>query len=916
MPPIRTQNRQLCTCSQCIAVNPQGRYYTRTTVWRHQQLEVQNLRDRRLFTCRDCLEEHQVPATDIDAHRLEIRLRRGNNQDHLEAATQEVPDFSSVLDESEERTEQDVEGLNEDELMLRDMLHEFVAADNNSEDDERLPTDNQGMINIYTLHICTDYMTSFDPHVHFHVELLRWLKQSNVPRLQYTKLRNLLRTTFGIQLPSARRQASHLQEITDLVPQYFDCCISGCMAYTGKLRDTRKCSYCGESRFRDGSEHPRQQFLYIPLTRRLELQFADRDRSRVLKSYRADLIASHEPGRYRDIWDGQLFRKYQHDKLRLFTRPTDIGLQLSLDGVQIIRKKTYSVTPVILLNLNLPPTERVRIHNILMSILIPGPSEPKDLDSFLYPLVQEMHNLDQGVDNVVDGEFSPTAAGSSFTLRAWITTVTGDGPAAAKAMGFKRPGAALSPCRMCYIQGEKAPQSNIHYVPHRGIFADFNLRTDARTDIEQCATADDEATYTQWGITRKSILTELKSIHFPRSFPIDIMHCILLNITPLLFKLWIGNVKGIDTDADSIPLYRLNARTQETIGDELAAAAKNIPASLGHAPRRIDRHFRGFKAAEWKAWLTLYGTPTLLGHLPDAHLQNFVYLSRIYTTATKHEMCEADVDTVGEMCTTFLRSFEDLYYQNDRQRLKLCTVNLHYLVHLRQHILDTGPACYWWQFPMERMCGVIVPMVRSKSHLSQSLMNALIITEHLNHYNFVMPTQVRDANSPPLPYLTTPISGTISRSTRTKQPRWISDLYRKYDSLGANTNLHIEFYMKCQLTSIVSIGSALQAQLQNGRANFIVCYYDAKKDQFRFGEVEIYALVNGVDAWARIEHLSASHPRLDTTRRVCSYSKQKGKLIWTQLDNIRAAGGIIAHQGRYYCVTDFDIYNKVLRQEG
>jgi hypothetical protein len=102
-----------------------------------------------------------------------------------------------------------------------------------------------------------------------------------------------------------------------------------------------------------------------------------------------------------------------------------------------VRKKDYAVTPVILLNLSLPPDERVRVHNILVSTLIPGPSEPKDLDSFLYPLVQEMHTLDQGIPDVIDGEFGAYPAGHTFTLRAWITMVTGDGPATAKAMGFK-----------------------------------------------------------------------------------------------------------------------------------------------------------------------------------------------------------------------------------------------------------------------------------------------------------------------------------------------------------------------------------------------------------------------------------------------------------------------------------------------
>lgn len=175
-----------------------------------------------------------------------------------------------------------------------------------------------------------------------------------------------------------------------------------------------------------------------------------------------------------------------------------------------------------------------------------------------------MRILGEGIDGVVDGEFAVGTAGHIFKLRAWITTVTGDGPAVAKAMGFKRPGTALSPCRMCYIKGRRMPGSSVHYVPHDGKYSGFDMRTEARTDINLAVQANDEATYTQWGITQRSILTGLRSIHFPRSFSIDIMHCILLNIVPSLFRLWIGKANVIDED--TTPAYRLSTKTLESIG--------------------------------------------------------------------------------------------------------------------------------------------------------------------------------------------------------------------------------------------------------------------------------------------------------------------------------------------------------------
>jgi hypothetical protein len=56
----------------------------------------------------------------------------------------------------------------------------------------------------------------------------------------------------------------------------------------------------------------------------------------------------------------------------------------------------HEITPVILINLNLPPKERYKKVNILASTIIPGPKKPKELDSFLRPLVEELKRLDDG----------------------------------------------------------------------------------------------------------------------------------------------------------------------------------------------------------------------------------------------------------------------------------------------------------------------------------------------------------------------------------------------------------------------------------------------------------------------------------------------------------------------------------------
>ena len=108
------------------------------------------------------------------------------------------------------------------------------------------------------------------------------------------------------------------------------------------------------------------------------------------------------------------------------------------------------MTTVIVPNVNLPPSKCVRIQNILVSILLPGSHEPKNLYRFLYPLVQKIHLLGKGVSGVSDGQYLSGRADYKFTLRAWITIVNGVGATYAKVMGCKSPGNANSLCKMWY----------------------------------------------------------------------------------------------------------------------------------------------------------------------------------------------------------------------------------------------------------------------------------------------------------------------------------------------------------------------------------------------------------------------------------------------------------------------------------
>ena len=65
-------------------------------------------------------------------------------------------------------------------------------------------------------------------------------------------------------------------------------------------------------------------------------------------------------------------------------------------------------------------------------------------------------------------------------------------------------------------------------------------------------------------IKGKSILFELLSIKFPRSFPIDIMHLFFENIVPQMFRLWSSHF--FKDDSSNITPYTIAKPSWDMIG--------------------------------------------------------------------------------------------------------------------------------------------------------------------------------------------------------------------------------------------------------------------------------------------------------------------------------------------------------------
>jgi hypothetical protein len=282
---------------------------------------------------------------------------------------------------------------------------------------------------------------------------------------------------------------------------------------------------------------------------------------RAARAARAQAGGRAEPEVVQDVFDGNAFRTLRATHLgpgnyHFFDNPDDLALGLSTDGFTLFKRRRRGLStawPIIIIIYNLHPRTRTRLENVICLGVIPGPKQPKDLNSFLIPLLEELQILEAGVETS-----RPPAnlndPGVSFVLRAFIILLFGDIPAVSKLLSMKGHN-AIMPCRACYIQGVlcRLARNSVYYVPltypgdaELALPEDLMMRTHPLflAHLQQLDAAPTKAARAriaqESGINSRSIFARLNSINLASCAPYDVMHLFFENLVPNMIKHWTG----------------------------------------------------------------------------------------------------------------------------------------------------------------------------------------------------------------------------------------------------------------------------------------------------------------------------------------------------------------------------------------
>lgn len=191
----------------------------------------------------------------------------------------------------------------------------------------------------------------------------------------------------GNVLPTSYSEAiALLNPYLNKVKEYH-CCVNDCILYRDtenqQYKSLRTCPVCSEDRYKPDSVVPRKSFKYYPITDRIKRMFGNSYTSQLLQSHGKSTTPTnsiHNSKAWKDLY---AISGTFHGECR------SLAFALCLDGVNPFAKEkvSYSMCPMLLVPLNL---SKITSQSIMLTGIIPGPSEVKNTDPYVDVLIDEM----------------------------------------------------------------------------------------------------------------------------------------------------------------------------------------------------------------------------------------------------------------------------------------------------------------------------------------------------------------------------------------------------------------------------------------------------------------------------------------------------------------------------------------------
>ena len=164
----------------------------------------------------------------------------------------------------------------------------------------------------------------------------------------------------------------------------------------------------------------------------------------------------------------------------------------------------------------------------------------------------------------------------------------------------------------------------------------------------------------------------------------------------------------------------------------MKASQSTFPGIFGDAVRSISDWSHGFKANEWKNWALLFSPILLADRLDQECYEQWLQFIKALEIVEDSYVTLDSVDEAEERFAKFLLHYEKTYYRYKFSRLQCCKSQFHLVAHVAEGIRWLGPMTNYSQWTMERVCGILVDKVKSRSQANRNLSLAIQTAQQLH----------------------------------------------------------------------------------------------------------------------------------------------------------------------------------------
>ncbi|WVZ75536.1 hypothetical protein U9M48_023579 [Paspalum notatum var. saurae] len=292
------------------------------------------------------------------------------------------------------------------------------------------------------------------------VKLLNTKNLGKWSNKSYSMLSELLRKDFlpvNSSLPASYYETKKIMKELGLRYQKIDACHNDCMLYWKDDINAESCKVCKRSRWKKnkhsgedilsakGKKIAEKTMRYFPIKKRLQRLYVCR---KTASSCTWHKHARVDDGVMRHPADSKAWKHFDEIHPLFASEPRNVRLCLAGDGFQpfTTMRTSYSIWPIFLVPLNLPPWMCSKQQNVFLSMVISGPEGPGDaIDIYLQPLIEELLELwEDGIDTY------DACTKTNFKLRATLLWMIHDFPAYGNLSGYSTMGRLA--CPVCHNQ--------------------------------------------------------------------------------------------------------------------------------------------------------------------------------------------------------------------------------------------------------------------------------------------------------------------------------------------------------------------------------------------------------------------------------------------------------------------------------